>query len=81
MPEHGPGASARTARQRHSTPPATWAVAPGTTVEVRDLAVYDALLENTEIAAPLLPRDPGGAERVPSVAATPDSPALAGVAS
>lgn len=44
LPEHGPGAIARTARQRHST---RWALS-GTgpafpDVEVRDLGVYDAL--------------------------------------
>jgi transposase len=81
VPEHGPGASARTARQRHSSPPATWAAAPRTVVEVRDLAVYDALLENTEIAAPRPTRSPGGAERLPGMAETAESPALAEVAS
>jgi transposase len=79
-PEHGPGASARTARQRHSTPPAPWAAAPRTVVEVRDLAVYDALLGNTEIATPLPTRGPEGAERVPGGAVTAESPALAEVA-
>ncbi len=53
LPEHGPGASARTARQRHSSPPPTRGRAPTAVVEVRDLAVCDALLGNTEIAAPL----------------------------
>ena len=54
LPEHGPGAIARTARQRCSTalPPRPAHVVP--VVEVRDLALYDALLGDTEIAAPLV---------------------------
>ena len=59
LPEHGPGACARTARQRHSTPAGTRALAAPTVVEVRDLAVYDALVGNTEIAAPLVHVAPG----------------------
>jgi hypothetical protein len=53
LPEHGPGASARTARQRHSTAPDLRTVAPPPAVEIRNLAVYDALLGNAEIGAPL----------------------------
>jgi transposase len=53
LPEHSPGACARTARQRHSTPPEPRRAAPAVVVEVRDLAVYDALLGGTDIAAPL----------------------------
>ena len=63
VPEHGPGASARTARQRHSSPPPPRGTTPTTVVEIRDLAVYDALLGNTEIVAPLMnvpPRASGG---------------------
>ncbi|HKY32956.1 MAG TPA: IS21 family transposase [Candidatus Polarisedimenticolia bacterium] len=69
LPEHGPGASARTARQRHSTPPARRATASPPVVEVRDLAVYDALLGDTEIAAPLTivaPGAAGGLDRTPA---------------
>jgi transposase len=54
LPEHGPGASARTARQRRSSLPAPRRTTPSTVVEIRDLAVYDALGGDTEIAAPLL---------------------------
>ncbi|MFN8643565.1 MAG: IS21 family transposase [Candidatus Binatia bacterium] len=44
-PGHGPGAVARTARQRRSTPaPADFTAAhPAPIVEVRDLAIYDAV--------------------------------------
>jgi transposase len=43
LPEHGPGAIARNARQRYATPPV--ASFPGTmpAVEVRDLACYEVL--------------------------------------
>jgi transposase len=85
LPEHGPGAIARTARQRRSTPAPALAAGHGTRwpeVEVRDLAIYETLLRpdggNTEIAAPLPTRGPGGAERLPGGAATPELPALAG---
>ena len=66
LPEHGPGAIARTARQRPSTPGVTPSVpAPYPAVEVRDLAIYDALIladsGNREIAAPLRGRAPRGA--------------------
>jgi transposase len=53
LPEHGPGASARTARRQHSTPSPPRSTVPATVVEIRDLAVYDALLGDSDIAAPL----------------------------
>ena len=55
LPEHGPGAIARTARHRCSTalPPRPASAVP--VVEVRDLALYDALLADPDIAAPLVP--------------------------
>lgn len=53
LPEHGPGAITRTARQRYSTSAATRASAVPA-VEVRDLGVYDALGGDTEIAVPLV---------------------------
>ena len=59
LPEHGPGASARTARQRYSTSPGTRAAASPPAVEIRDLAVYDALLGDTDKAAPLVNAAPG----------------------
>jgi hypothetical protein len=37
---------------------------PAPVVEIRDLAVYDALLGDTEIAAPLANAAPGAAERL-----------------
>jgi hypothetical protein len=43
LPEHGPGAVARTARQRLSTRWATGGPATFSEVEVRDLGIYDAL--------------------------------------
>jgi hypothetical protein len=56
LPEHGPGAITRTARQRPSTP-AVSGPRPGyPEVEIRDLAIYEAVTtldsENTRIAAP-----------------------------
>jgi transposase len=60
LPEHGPGASARTARHRHSTAPSGRAAVPPPAVEIRDLAVYDALLGDTDIAPPLANAAPGG---------------------
>jgi hypothetical protein len=54
LPEHGPGASARTARRQHSTPAPARSAVSATVVEIRDLAVYDALLGETEIAPPCL---------------------------
>jgi hypothetical protein len=54
LPEHGPGAIARTTRHRQSTasPRRPHGVEP--VVEVRDLALYDALWGNTEVAPPLV---------------------------
>jgi len=44
LPEHGPGAVARNARQRYATPSVPAAAAgPLPSVEIRDLACYDAL--------------------------------------
>ncbi len=43
---------ARTARRQHSTPSPTRSTTSATIVEIRDLAVYDALLVDTEIATP-----------------------------
>jgi len=60
LPEHGPGAIARTARHRRSTAPTRGPLGGEPVVEVRDLALYDALLEDTEIAAPLVRVDPRG---------------------
>jgi len=59
LPEHGPGASARTVRLRHSTLTGSHGPAATALVEVRDLAVYDALVGDTEIATPLVRIDPG----------------------
>lgn len=51
-PQHGPGAAMRNARQRHAGRPAAtggdngvWAVPDDLAVEVRDLALYDSLLQ------------------------------------
>ena len=51
-PQHGPGAAMRNARKRHSAPalasgPADvlWQAPDAPTVEIRDLALYDTLLE------------------------------------
>ena len=63
LPEHGPGASARTARRQHSTPAPTRSALAATVVEIRDLAVYDALLGDTEVATPLANAAPAAAER------------------
>jgi len=59
LPEHGPGAIARTARARRSTgsTPPSAGLAP--VVEVRDLALYEALGGDIEIAPPLLNVAPG----------------------
>lgn len=85
LPEHGPGAIARTARQRPSTPgvrPSALATYPA--VEVRDLALYDALAMvdsgGRDIAAPLVTRGPGGAERSLAPAKPAESAVLAEVA-
>jgi len=69
LPEHGPGAIARTARRVRSARGAmSRASTPFAEVEVRDLAVYDTLLQpgpgDTEIAAPHPIAAPGGAERL-----------------
>jgi transposase len=74
LPEHGPGAIARTARRVHSSRRAlSSASTPFAEVEVRDLAVYDTLLRpgsgDTDIATlpPIVA--PGGTERlVPELA-------------
>jgi transposase len=44
LPEHGPGAIARTARSRRSTAPTHGPLRVEPTVEIRDLALYDALV-------------------------------------
>jgi transposase len=54
LPEHGPGAIARTARHRRSTAPPRGPLGVEPVVEVRDLALYEALLGDTEVAAPLI---------------------------
>src|SRR5499426_2306203 len=54
LPEHGPGAIARPTRQRHSTVPPRGPRPLEAAVEVRDLALYDALLGDSEVAAPLV---------------------------
>jgi transposase len=54
LPEHGPGAIARTTRQRHSTVPPRGPRPLDSTVEVRELALYDALLGDSEVAPPLI---------------------------
>jgi len=48
LPEHGPGAAARNARQRYPAPRASAAADPAREVQVRDLAVYDRLF-GTEV--------------------------------
>src|SRR5438034_5753895 len=60
LPEHGPGASARTARRLQSTRPSRPPATPRLLdVEVRDLALYEALMGHTDIAAPLPNVAPG----------------------
>jgi hypothetical protein len=52
LPEHGPGAIARTARQRQSTPHRSERAARTLPeVEVRDLACYEALLGASDVQA------------------------------
>jgi hypothetical protein len=67
LPEHGPGAIARTARRLRSARRGTSPAPPFADVEVRDLAVYDALVRpapgDTEIAPPHPIVAPEGAER------------------
>src|SRR5207247_7079067 len=71
LPEHGPGASARTARRLQSTRPSRPPATPRLLdVEVRDLALYEALMGHTDIPPPL-PTLPLG---------TPTEPGFAGAA-
>ena len=61
LPEHGPGASARTARRIQSTRLSRATATPAfLDVEVRDLALYEALTGDTEIVAPRTIVAPGG---------------------
>ncbi|HTO23502.1 MAG TPA: IS21 family transposase [Spirochaetia bacterium] len=53
LPEHGPGAIARTARQRRSLPAAGVPPPAFPEVEVRDLAWYEAVAGDREMATPL----------------------------
>ena len=48
LPEHGPGALARNARQRYATPSLVVPPLPVPAVEIRDLACYDALCTGGE---------------------------------
>ena len=59
LPEHGPGAIMRLARQRRSTVPPRRPLMLDAAVEVRDLALYDTLWGNSEVAAPLVDGPPG----------------------
>lgn len=45
LPEHGPGAISRNGRQRWSSPTATGRAAGPVEVEIRDLEVYEALID------------------------------------
>jgi hypothetical protein len=63
-PEHGPGAIARTARRVASSLPTTRGPAALPEVEVRDLAIYEALgvaRGDIDIAPPLAIVDPEAA--------------------
>src|SRR5215831_515657 len=51
-PEHGPGAIARTARRVASALPSARGALSSPEVEIRDLAIYEALTGDTDIAAP-----------------------------
>ena len=69
LPEHGPGAIARTARRvRSSRSSTSHAPTPFAEVEIRDLTVYEALLRprrgDTDIAPPPEIAPPEGTERV-----------------
>src|SRR6266536_1314280 len=78
LPEHGPGASARTARRLQSTRPSRPPATPRLLdVEVRDLALYEALMGHTEIAAPLAIVDPEPTVRSPLDLLSPDTPVSA----
>ena len=50
LPEHGPGAVARNARQRHASRQPDQGREPEREVEIRDLRVYEQLLEQREAA-------------------------------
>ncbi len=71
LPEHGPGAIARTARQRRSLPAAGAPPPAFPEVEVRDLAWYEALAGDTEMATPLAPIDCSAASRAAFVSTGP----------
>jgi hypothetical protein len=78
LPEHGPGASARTARRIQSTRPARPTATPRLLdVEVRDLALYEALTGDTESAAPLAIVAPEPPVRSPLEPLRPDPPGSA----
>jgi hypothetical protein len=69
LPEHGPGAIARTARRVRSSRRAMSSASTSfAEVEVRDLAVYDTLLRpgsgDTDLAPPPSIAAPGGPERL-----------------
>jgi transposase len=79
LPEHGPGAIARTARRVRSAPTdSSGASAPFADVEVRDLSVYDRLSSgpegDSEVAAPLVDRPLCASERLPLTAPEPPTP-------
>lgn len=85
LPEHGPGAIARTARRVRSTVgdgPASRSALPE--VEIRDLAIYEAVTSpdsgDRERAAPLLTRSPEAPGRSPERADGAESQLLAAVA-
>ena len=69
LPEHGPGAIARTARHRHSTAPTRRPRGVEPVVEVRDLALYDALWGDTAVAPPLVRVAPGASPALDPAAA------------
>jgi len=51
LPEHGPGAAARNARQRYPAPRASAPADPAREVQVRDLAVYERLCDTEVVEA------------------------------